>query len=83
MASLQIRSSTALNAGSWNGVKVPLRASISQAIASARTEKMRAKPQQQRCGASRAAFSGRPSGGALGVAGSNRAMRASVCVIWR
>src|SRR5262249_18139563 len=40
-----MRSRTALSAGSWNGVNVPLRARTSHAIASATTEKLRAKPQ--------------------------------------
>ena len=40
-----MRASTALSAGSWNGVKVPLRARISQAAASSEDrEHARARP---------------------------------------
>ena len=42
-----MRSRTSLSAGSWNGVKVPLRASISQAIASSEDgENARKAPEQ-------------------------------------
>ena len=46
-ASDQMRSSTALSAGNWNGVKVPLRASSSQATSSTRTKNARAAPEQR------------------------------------
>ena len=39
-----MRSITSLSAGSWKGVNVPLRASTSQATASATMENTRAKP---------------------------------------
>jgi hypothetical protein len=63
-----------LSAGSWNGVKVPLRARISQAVSSTAMEKKRVTTMY----VNRAAFSAQPSGGVVALdAGSTRAMPAS------
>ena len=44
-ASVQMRTTTSLNAGSWKCVKLPLRASISQVASKAKIENTRVKAQ--------------------------------------